>query len=100
MEKEVRRHQKIHLALAIAGGESIAAWANKMTCPEHGVLAGRGTRRYAAKCEAWRRYVLDQAIGRLARLTLKATDGITTARAERRVRVGSAQGVAGDPGRP
>jgi hypothetical protein len=27
MEKEVRRHQKIHLALAIAGGESIAAWA-------------------------------------------------------------------------
>src|SRR4051812_25966256 len=25
MEKEVRRHQKIHLALAIAGGESIAA---------------------------------------------------------------------------
>src|SRR3954447_23031663 len=29
MEKEVRRHQKIHLALAIAGGESIAAWAKK-----------------------------------------------------------------------
>ena len=29
MEKEVRRLQKIHLALAIAGGESIDAWAKK-----------------------------------------------------------------------
>ena len=37
MEKEVRRHQKIHLALAIAGGESIAAWAKKRRSPEHGV---------------------------------------------------------------
>jgi hypothetical protein len=29
MEKEVRRHKKIHLALAIAGGESITAWAKE-----------------------------------------------------------------------
>jgi hypothetical protein len=29
MEKEVRRLQKIHLALAIARGQSIDAWAKK-----------------------------------------------------------------------
>ena len=29
MEKEVRRLKKIHLALAVAAGESIAAWAKK-----------------------------------------------------------------------
>src|SRR5436305_12774982 len=29
MEKEVRRHLKIDLALAVAEGESIAAWAKK-----------------------------------------------------------------------
>jgi hypothetical protein len=29
MEKEVRRHQKTDPALAVAGGESIAAWAKQ-----------------------------------------------------------------------
>ena len=43
MEKEVRRHQKIHLALAIAEGESIAAWAQrKWGVRAHGVLLGKG----------------------------------------------------------
>src|SRR6516162_3686593 len=34
MEKEVRRHKKIHLALAIAEGESIIAWAQHNGVPE------------------------------------------------------------------
>ena len=34
MEKEVRRHKKIHLALAVAEGESIAAWARQNGVPE------------------------------------------------------------------
>jgi hypothetical protein len=33
MEKEVRRHQKIHLALAIAGGESIDAGPKTINGP-------------------------------------------------------------------
>ena len=46
MEKEVRRHQKIDLALAIAGGESIAAWAQENGVPER-----------TAQCWAQDRYV-------------------------------------------
>jgi hypothetical protein len=34
MEKEVRRHKKMNLALAVAGGESIAAWARQNGVPE------------------------------------------------------------------
>jgi hypothetical protein len=34
MEKEVRRHKKMDLGLAIAEGESIAAWARENGVPE------------------------------------------------------------------
>ena len=34
MEKEVRRHKKINLALAIAEGESVNAWAQQNGVPE------------------------------------------------------------------
>jgi hypothetical protein len=34
VEKEVRRHKKMNLALAIAEGESIAAWARHNGVPE------------------------------------------------------------------
>jgi hypothetical protein len=34
MDKEVRRSQKIHLALAIAEGESVNAWAQRIGVPE------------------------------------------------------------------
>jgi hypothetical protein len=34
MEKEVRRHKKINLALTIAEGESIATWAQHNRVPK------------------------------------------------------------------
>jgi hypothetical protein len=48
-EKEVRRHKKIHLALAIAGGESITAWAK-----ENGGFAGSGPVSDFRRLASWR----------------------------------------------
>ena len=76
MEKEVRRLKKIHLALAVAEGESIAAWAR-----ENGV--SETTAFYSAKDPKVGREVeavapgFNQAVGRLTGMTTKAVDGIT-----------------------
>src|SRR5438270_11681131 len=49
MEKEVRRHKKIHLALAVAEGESIAEWARQKGCPSARRSAGHWTGMSAAR---------------------------------------------------
>jgi hypothetical protein len=76
MEKEVRHYQKIHLALAIAEGESVNAWAQQNEVPLRTAYRRSGDPQVRGEVQEWRRYVLDLAIGRLARLSLKAIDAI------------------------
>jgi hypothetical protein len=77
MEKEVRRHKKINLALAIAGGESIAAWAQQNGVSERTAFYWAKDPKVRREVEACRRRVVNQAIGRLTGMTTKAVDGIT-----------------------
>jgi hypothetical protein len=77
MEKEVRRHKKINLALAIAEGESIAAWAQQNGVSERTAFSWAKDPKVRREVEACRRRVVNQAIGRLTGMTTKAVDGIT-----------------------
>jgi len=76
MEEDVRQNQKAKLAMAIARGESVPAWARQNQVP------GRTARRWAKDpkvriaVEAWRRNALDRAIGRMAGLAFNAAQGI------------------------
>ena len=78
MEKEVRRHKKMNLALAIAGGESIAAWAQQNGVSERTAFYWAKDPRVRREVEACRRRALNQAIGRLTGMTTKAADRIST----------------------
>jgi hypothetical protein len=78
MDKEVRRHKKINLALAIAEGESIIAWAPENGVPERTAFRWAQDPKVRREVEACRRRVVNQAIGRLTGMTTKAADGIVT----------------------
>jgi len=77
MEKEVRRQKKIHLALAVAEGESIAEWARHNGVSERTAFYWAKDPKVRREVEACRRRALNQAIGRLTGMTTKAVDGIT-----------------------
>jgi hypothetical protein len=76
MEKEVRRHQKIHLALAIAEGESIAAWAQQNGVSERTAFYWAKDPKVRREVDACRRRVVNQAIGQLTGMAMNAVDGI------------------------
>ena len=76
MEKEVRRLKKINLALAIAEGESIAAWARQNGVPERTAQRWAQDRNVRREVDACRRRALNQAIGRLTGMAMNAVDGI------------------------
>jgi hypothetical protein len=76
MEKEVRRHQKIHLALAIAEGESIAAWAQQNGVSERTAFSWAKDPKVRREVDACRRRALNEAIGRLTGMARNAVDGI------------------------
>src|SRR4051794_6065135 len=78
MEKEVRRHQKINLVLAIARGQSIDAWAKKKDVAQSTAFRGAGDPEARREAEATRRRALGQAIGRLSSVAMKAANGIVT----------------------
>jgi hypothetical protein len=78
MEKEVRRHQKIHLALAIAEGEPIIAWAQENGVPERTAFRWAQDPKVRREVEACRRRALNEAIGRMTRISRNAVDGIVT----------------------
>jgi hypothetical protein len=78
MEKEVRRLKEIHLALAIAEGESIAAWARQNGVPERTAQRWAQDRNVRREVDACRRRALNQAIGRLTGMAMNAVDGILT----------------------
>jgi hypothetical protein len=78
MDKEVRRSKKINLALAIAEGESIIAWAQENGVPERTAFRWAQDPKVRREVEACRRRVVNQAIGRLTGMTTKAADRIST----------------------
>ena len=78
MDKEVRRFKKIHLALAIAEGESIIAWAQENGVPERTAFRWASDPEVGREAEATRRRALGRAIGRLSSVALKAANGIVT----------------------
>jgi hypothetical protein len=78
MEKEVRRHKKINLALAIAEGESIIAWAQENGVPERTAFRWAQDPKVRREVEASRRRALNEAIGRMTRISMNAVDGIVT----------------------
>jgi hypothetical protein len=78
MEKEVRRHKKMNLALAIAEGESITAWARQNGVPERTAQRRAQDRKVRREVDTCRRRALNQAIGRLTGMSMNAVDGIVT----------------------
>ena len=76
MEKEIRRHQKIHLALAVAEGESIAEWARQNGVSERTAFYWAKDPKVRRQVEACRRRALNQAIGQLTGIAMNAVDGI------------------------
>jgi hypothetical protein len=74
----VRKNHKNELAVAIAEGESIAEWAR-----QNGV-SDRTAQRWAQdpnvrrEVEACRRRALNEAIGRMTRMSINAVDGIVS----------------------
>jgi hypothetical protein len=76
MEKEVRRHKKINLALAVAEGESIAAWARENGVPERTAQRWAQDRNVRREVDACRSRALNQAFGRLTGMAMNAVDGI------------------------
>ena len=75
-KKTCARIKKNQLALAIARGESITAWARQNEVPLRTAYRWSREPQVRSEVQEWRRYVLDLAISRMARLSLKATDGI------------------------
>ena len=76
MQEDVRNDLKSQLALMIARGKTIKAWARQNEVPLRTAYRWSRDPQVRSEVQEWRRYVLDLAISRLARLSLKATDGI------------------------
>ena len=59
MDKEVRRHKKINLALPIAEGEPIIAWAQENGVPERTAFRWAQDPKVRREVEACRRRVVN-----------------------------------------
>ena len=64
------------LGIAIARGQSVAAWARKNDVAVRTAQRWASEREVREACDLWRRQALNQAIGRMVRRTSKAVDGI------------------------
>ena len=78
MPEEVCLNKKTSLALAIARGRSIDAWASKNDVPRSTAFRWASDPKVRREIEASRRRALGRAIGRLSSVALKAADGIIT----------------------
>jgi hypothetical protein len=76
MQEDVRNDLKSQLALMIARGKTINAWASQNDVPLRTAYRWSREPQVRGEVQEWRRFVLNLTIGRLARLSLKATDGI------------------------
>jgi hypothetical protein len=68
--------RKSQLALAIAQGTSITAWARKNDVPNRTAFRWATEPKVRAAIDSYRRRALDRAIGRLAKRVTWAADGI------------------------
>ena len=78
MVQDVRENHKNESALAVAEGESIAAWARQTGVSERTAQRWAQDRNVRREVDACRRRALNQAIGRLTGMTTKAADRIST----------------------
>jgi hypothetical protein len=78
MEKGVRRHKRINLALAVAEGESIDAWAKENGVSERTAFYWAKDPKVRREVVACRRRALNQAIGRLTGIAMNAAAGIVS----------------------
>ena len=76
MQEDVRNDLKSQLALMIARGKTITAWASQNGVPLPTAYRWSRDPKVRGEVQEWRRYVLDLAVGRMARVSLKAVDGI------------------------
>jgi len=76
MPEERPRSRKTELALAIANGTSVAAWARGNQVPKRTAYRWSREPKVRAAVESYRRRAVDRAIGRMARRVTWATDGI------------------------
>ena len=75
--EEVRLDKETSLALAIARGQSIDAWAKQNDVARSTAFRWASDPEVRREVEATRRRALGRAIGRMASLATKAVDGIT-----------------------
>jgi hypothetical protein len=78
MPEEVCLDKKTSLALAIARGQSIDAWAKKNEVPRSTAFRWASDPTVRREAEATRRRALGRAIGRLSSVAMKAANGIIT----------------------
>ena len=78
MPEEVRLDKKTSLALAIARGQSIDAWAKKNDVPRRTAFRWASDSQVRREVKATRRRALGRAIGLLSSVALKAANGIVT----------------------
>jgi hypothetical protein len=76
MSEDRPRSRKTVLALAIASGTSVTAWARANEVPKRTAYRWASEPKVRAAVESCRRRAMDRAIGRLARRVTWATDGI------------------------
>src|SRR5262245_53494158 len=76
MSEEIPRSKKCQLALAIAQGQSISAWARSNGVPRRTAFRWASDPKVRGAVESWRRRSLDRAIGRMAGRATWAADGI------------------------
>jgi hypothetical protein len=70
------RSRKTELALTIANGTSVTAWARANEVPKRTAYRWSGEPKVRAAVESYRRRAVDRAIGRMDRRVTWATDGI------------------------
>jgi hypothetical protein len=76
MTGESTNSQKLLLAIAIADGTPVAEWASRNEVPERTAYSWAAQREVRAEVESIRRRALDEAIGRMAKHSTRAVNGI------------------------
>jgi hypothetical protein len=72
------RNLRTDLALAVASGQPVAAWARAHAIPERTAYSWAKAPEFKASVEKYRLRFVDRAIGRLAKSATRAVDQIIT----------------------
>ena len=77
MSEEVAESKKTALAVVVAQGASVSAWARRNGVPQSTAYYWSNQREVRRMVDALRRRALDRAIGRMSRHAVGAADGIS-----------------------